>query len=44
MDKVIQSRFDKNVNKIHENCIYIGNHKDVTPEMVQMLCKELNAL
>ena len=44
MDSVNQLRFDKNANEIHQNCIYVGNHKDVTPEMVKTLCDELNAL
>lgn len=44
MDSVNQFRFDKNANLIHQNCIYVGNHKDVTPEMVETLCHELNKL
>ena len=44
MNSVNQLRFDKNANEIHNNCIYVGNHKDVTPEMVKVLCDELNAL
>ena len=44
MDKVKQYRFDENVNEIHNNCIYVGNHKDVTTEMVENLCKVLNSL
>jgi len=30
--------------KIHENCIYIGNHKDVTKVEVSNLCDRLNKL
>ena len=44
MDSVTQFRFDKHVNEIHKNCIYVGNHKDITPEMVETLCDELNKL
>ena len=44
MKSVTQYRFDNNAQKIHENCVYVGNHKDVTPEMVSTLCKELNQL
>lgn len=35
---------DKNAEMIHNNCIYIGNHKDVSPEDVLNLCKELNTV
>tara|TARA_R110001583_G_scaffold123793_1_gene275192 strand:+ start:845 stop:2011 length:1167 start_codon:yes stop_codon:yes gene_type:complete len=44
MNSVNQFRFDKNANLIHQNCIYVGNHKDVTPDMVKTLCDELNKL
>ena len=44
MDKVKQDRFDKTANEIHKNCIYVGNHKDITSDMVKKLCEELNAL
>ena len=44
MDSVNQLRFDKNVSKIHKNCIYVGNHKDISSEMTKKLCEELNEL
>jgi len=44
MDKVKQDRFDKTANEIHKNCIYVGNHKDITPDMVKKLCEELNSI
>ena len=44
MQNINQKRFDENSNKIHTNCVYIGNHKDITPEMVSELCRELNSL
>lgn len=44
MKSVKQDRFDHNAQKIHERCIYVGNHKDVTPQMVSNLCEELNKL
>ena len=44
MENVNQHRFDDNAKLIHENCIYVGNHKDVTPEMVKVLCEVLNLL
>ena len=43
LTKDIDKRYsDRNAQKIHENCIYIGNHKDVYPEDVRNLCEELN--
>ena len=42
MDKVKQYRFDKNANLIHQNCIYVGNHKDVNKDIIHILCNELN--
>jgi len=44
MDKVKQDRFDKTANEIHKNCIYVGNHKDITSDMVKKLCEELNSI
>ena len=44
MNSVNQFRFDKNANLIHQNCIYVGNHKDVTENMVLKLCGELNSI
>jgi len=44
MKSISQLRFDKNVSEIHNNCIYVGNHKDITTEMVENLCKVLNSL
>ena len=44
MNFVEQSRFDKNANEIHNNCIYIGNHKDITHDMIETICSELNTL
>tara|TARA_A100001515_G_scaffold143826_1_gene146020 strand:- start:765 stop:1892 length:1128 start_codon:yes stop_codon:yes gene_type:complete len=37
-----KSYSDRNAQKIHENCIYIGNHKDVTFEDIINLCEQLN--
>tara|TARA_S200002703_G_scaffold35525_2_gene30578 strand:+ start:129 stop:698 length:570 start_codon:yes stop_codon:yes gene_type:complete len=44
MNFVEQSRFDKNANEIHNNCIYIGNHKDITHDMITDICDKLNRL
>ena len=44
MNFVEQSRFDKNANEIHNNCIYIGNHKDITHDMIADICDKLNRL
>lgn len=35
---------DKNAENVHQNCIYVGNHKDVTEEDILSLCTTLNAL
>ena len=39
-----QKRYDKNAMVIHNNCIYVGNHKDITIAMVKELCEVLNTL
>lgn len=39
---VIKDYTDKNAEKIHTNCVYVGNHKDVTKKDVISLCKNLN--
>jgi CDP-6-deoxy-D-xylo-4-hexulose-3-dehydrase len=44
MKQIKQERFDSNARQIHENCIYVGNHKDVTDEMVKNLCEILNSI
>jgi CDP-6-deoxy-D-xylo-4-hexulose-3-dehydrase len=44
MKQIKQERFDSNARQIHENCIYVGNHKDVTDEMVKNLCEILNSV
>lgn len=44
MESVSQYRFDNNAKLIHKNCVYVGNHKDVTPEMIKLLCEVLNLL
>tara|TARA_R110000782_G_scaffold102791_6_gene190202 strand:+ start:354 stop:1469 length:1116 start_codon:yes stop_codon:yes gene_type:complete len=35
---------DTNAELLHENCIYVGNHKDITSENVLSLCVLLNTL
>jgi len=35
---------DDNAQKIHERCIYIGNHKDVTETQVRNICEDLNSI
>ena len=35
---------DSNVEDIHKNCMYIGNHKDVKESQVSYLCRKLNEL
>ena len=44
MHQVKQLRFEENAQQVHEKCMYVGNHKDVTPDMVKQLCKALNSL
>lgn len=44
MEAVNQFRFDKNAQEAHQKCMYVGNHKDVTPQMVKILCEALNSL
>lgn len=35
---------DENADKIHSQCIYVGNHQNVEVEDVQKLCEVLNGL
>tara|TARA_R100000008_G_scaffold78932_1_gene60259 strand:- start:1122 stop:2246 length:1125 start_codon:yes stop_codon:yes gene_type:complete len=44
MECIDQERYDVNSQKIHDNCVYVGNHKDVSPQMVKELCEGLNSL
>ncbi len=44
MDCIDQERYDTNSQKIHENCVYVGNHKDVSCSMIKNLCEGLNSL
>jgi CDP-6-deoxy-D-xylo-4-hexulose-3-dehydrase len=44
MDCIDQERYDINSQKIHENCVYVGNHKDVSCPMIKNLCEGLNSL
>ena len=39
-----QLRYDKTCKTIHDNCVYVGNHKDVTTEMILELCDSLNGV
>ena len=44
MQEVEQFRFEESAQQVHEKCMYVGNHKDVTPKMVKELCTALNTL
>ena len=44
MNSVNQMRFDDNAKQIHDNCIYVGNHKDVNEDMILELCDILNTI
>jgi CDP-6-deoxy-D-xylo-4-hexulose-3-dehydrase len=35
---------DENVQKIHDRCIYVGNHKDISTDQVLELCSYLNSI
>ena len=44
MKPISQFQFDDNAKIVHDNCIYVGNHKDITPSMVKDLCEALNSV
>ena len=44
MKSINQFQFDDNAKIIHDSCIYVGNHKDITPSMVKDLCEALNSI
>tara|TARA_R110002020_G_C16317913_1_gene774490 strand:+ start:5077 stop:6204 length:1128 start_codon:yes stop_codon:yes gene_type:complete len=35
---------DENAEKVHQSCIYVGNHKDITKDDILSLCNLLNSL
>lgn len=44
MSNIHQFRMDINSEIIHQNCIYVGNHQDVSIDMVDILVKILNEI